>query len=67
MSRPAALPIEKWNRHTVSGELTCAYSHKGRARDAMRGCTLSANMSDSKPARRRWPLMARASLPMASP
>ena len=33
----------------------------------MRGWTLSAKMSDSKPAARRWLWMARASLPMASP
>ena len=29
MSRPAALPIEKWKRHTVSGEDTASYSEEG--------------------------------------
>ena len=67
MSRPAALPIEKWKRHTVSGDETGSYSWSGRARWAMRGSTCSAKMSDSKPAARRCCWMASDSLPMASP
>ena len=39
MSRPAALPIEKWKMQTVSGDETARYSQSGRARCATRGCT----------------------------
>ena len=67
MRRAAALPIEKWKRQTVSGDDTSPYCQSGRARCAIRGWTCSAKMSDSKPARRRWPWMASASLLMASP
>ena len=67
MSRPAALPIEKWKMQTVSGDDTSAYSQSGRARWATRGWTSSAKMSDSWPAARSWRWMASASFPIASP
>ena len=67
MSRPAALPIEKWKMQTVSGEDTSRYSQSGRARWATRGWTSSAKMSDSCPAARSCRWIARASLPIASP
>ncbi len=67
MSRPAALPMEKWKMHTVSRDDTRSYSESGRARWAMRGCTFSAKMSDAKPAARRCFWMASDSFPMASP
>jgi len=67
MSRPEALPIEKWKTQTVSGAETSRYSHRGRARWAIRGCTISAKMSDSWPAARSCRWMASASFPIASP